>query len=70
MLWRRFIFNIPDKPIYRSGASDKAHCVKARIDLEAFKIDEFNASPWIGLHYRHEFLLHYRHELLDGGAKT
>jgi hypothetical protein len=27
-------------------------------------IDELTASPWIGLHYRHEFLLHHRHELL------
>lgn len=28
-------------------------------------IDGFVASPWIGLHYRHEFLLHHRHELLE-----
>lgn len=28
-------------------------------------IDAFMASPWIGLHYRHEFLLHHRHELLE-----
>lgn len=27
-------------------------------------IDAFDASPWIGLHYRHEYLLHHRHELL------
>ena len=27
-------------------------------------IDAFDAAPWIGLHYRHEFLLHHRHELL------
>ena len=27
-------------------------------------IDAFGASPWVGLHYRHEFLLHHRHELL------
>lgn len=27
-------------------------------------IDDICASPWIGLHYRHEFLLHLRHELL------
>ena len=28
-------------------------------------IDEVVASPWIGLHYRHEFLLHHRHEFLE-----
>ena len=27
-------------------------------------IDAFGASPWVGLHYRYEFLLHHRHELL------
>ncbi len=26
-------------------------------------IDAFVASPWIGLHYRHEYLLNHRHEL-------
>ena len=31
----------------------------------ALDIDELVASPWIGLHYRHEFLLHHRHELLE-----
>ncbi|NYD79671.1 hypothetical protein BJY19_003404 [Arthrobacter cupressi] len=31
----------------------------------AFGIDDFCASPWIGLHYRHEFLLHCNHELLE-----
>ena len=31
----------------------------------ALDIDEIVASPWIGLHYRHEFLLHHRHELLE-----
>lgn len=28
-------------------------------------IDEIVASSWVGLHYRHEFLLHYKHELLE-----
>lgn len=32
---------------------------------DAFGIDDYFASPWIGLHYRHEFLLHCRHELLE-----
>ena len=31
----------------------------------ALDIDEIVASPWTGLHYRHEFLLHHRHELLE-----
>ena len=31
----------------------------------AFGIDDYFASPWIGLHYRHEFLLHCHHELLE-----
>jgi hypothetical protein len=31
----------------------------------AFDIDAFDASPWIGLHYRYESLLHYSHELLE-----
>ncbi len=28
-------------------------------------IDEIIASSWVGLHYRHEFLLHHKHELLE-----
>jgi hypothetical protein len=28
-------------------------------------IDEIVASSWVGLHYRHEFLLHHKHELLE-----
>lgn len=31
---------------------------------QSIDIDEVCASPWVGLHYRHEFLLHHRHELL------
>lgn len=33
-------------------------------------IDEIVASPWIGLHYRHEFLLHHRHELLESDPRN
>ena len=33
----------------------------------AVDIDEIVSSPWIGLHYRHEFLLHHRHERLELG---
>jgi hypothetical protein len=32
---------------------------------KAINIDDFNASPWIGLHYRHELLLHHKHESLE-----
>jgi hypothetical protein len=32
---------------------------------QAFGIDDYAASPWIGLHYRHELLLHCNHELLE-----
>lgn len=31
----------------------------------AFGIDDYGAAPWIGMHYRHEFLLHCNHELLE-----
>ena len=31
----------------------------------AFGIDDYAASPWTGLHYRHEFLLHCNHESLE-----
>jgi hypothetical protein len=31
----------------------------------AVDIDELVTSPWIGMHYRYEFLLHHRHELLE-----
>lgn len=30
----------------------------------ASNIDELSASPWVGLHRRHEILFHHRHELL------
>jgi hypothetical protein len=33
--------------------------------VQNFGIDDYFASPWIGLHYRHEFLLHCNHELLE-----
>jgi hypothetical protein len=31
----------------------------------AFGIDDYAASPWLGLHYRHELMLHCNHELLE-----
>lgn len=36
----------------------------------AADIDDVIASPWIGLHHRHEFLLHYRHESLELASST
>ncbi|MDQ0826211.1 hypothetical protein QFZ60_002384 [Arthrobacter sp. B2I5] len=38
--------------------------MKTSLQLAA-EIDGVIASPWIGLHYKHEFLLHYQHEALD-----
>ncbi|MGO4859744.1 hypothetical protein [Arthrobacter sp. 2MCAF14] len=51
-----FRSRVPDQNI---GAED------APVPIQDFGIDEYSASPWIGLHYRHEFMLHYRHELLE-----
>lgn len=50
---------------FRSDAPDwTTRAEEAPAPLQAINIDEFTESPWIGLHYKHEFLLHYRHELL------
>jgi hypothetical protein len=50
---------------FRSRPPDRASCAEEEpAALQAVDIDALSASPWIGLHYRHEFLLHYRHELL------
>lgn len=43
--------------------------VKTSLQLSA-DIDDIIASPWIGLHYKHEFLLHYRHESLELANST
>ena len=43
--------------------------VKTSLQLAA-DIDDIIASPWIGLHYKHEFLLHYRHESLELANST
>jgi hypothetical protein len=57
--------------VFRFGAPEQTPCAEeARAHRQdAFDIDELNASPWIGLHYRHEFLLHYSHELLEKHPK-
>jgi hypothetical protein len=38
---------------------------KAPAPRQPVNIDDLAASPWVGLHYLHEFLLHHRHELLE-----
>ncbi len=43
---------------------------EARVHQDAFNIDELAASPWMGLHYRHEFLIHYLNELLEKSAAS
>ena len=47
-----------------TSPSLEAAAVKTSLQLAA-DIDNIIASPWIGLHYKHEFLLHYRHESLE-----
>lgn len=42
----------------------EAAAVKTSLQLAA-GIDDVGASPWLGLHYKHEFLLHYKHESLE-----
>jgi hypothetical protein len=67
---RRVPPNGPVQKAFRSGVPERTPCAEeARAHRQAFNIDELTASPWIGLHYRHEFLLHYRHELLEQHLK-
>lgn len=50
---------------FRSRMPDLAGCSEeAPASRRAVDIDALSASPWVGLHYRYEFLLHHRHELL------
>ncbi|GAB16085.1 hypothetical protein ARGLB_110_00470 [Arthrobacter globiformis NBRC 12137] len=44
----------------RAPGHDDSMAVRREIN-----IDDVVASPWIGLHYRHELLLHHRHEELE-----
>jgi hypothetical protein len=37
---------------------------EAAAPQQVINLDALHASPWVGLHYRHEFLLHYQHERL------
>ena len=62
---RRVPSNIPLRRGFRIRPSGSDLPPGAPPPRRDFDIDELIASPWIGLHYRHEFLLHHRHELLE-----
>lgn len=64
MLWQRIFPNSTAKTTLEAGEPVEARVV-TRAQPHDFDIDEFNSSPWTGLHYRHEFMLHHRHELLE-----
>jgi hypothetical protein len=57
----------PLQKSFRRCARDRTPC--AEETPVPLTIDELAASPWVGLHYRYEFLLHYRHELLEQHPK-
>jgi hypothetical protein len=62
---RRVLPGSPAKEPSRSGVPVGNLCPQVLPLRQPLGIDELAASPWIGLHYRHEFLLHYKHELLE-----
>lgn len=65
MFRRRFPRNSTVK-FLQSHSVNRAYCTEeAQETRQLFNIDELAASPWIGLHYRHEFLLHHSHLLLE-----
>ena len=55
------------KPIVsRSPSKPSLEAATEKTSLQlAGDIDDVVASPWIGLHYKHELLLHYKHESLE-----
>jgi len=55
------------KPVAsRPTTTPSLEAAAARTSLQlAADIDDVVASPWIGLHYKHELLLHYKHESLE-----
>lgn len=66
MFRRRVPANSPALKVLRSHLIDRTHRTEEAPDTrQLFNIDELAASPWIGLHYRHEFLLHHSHQLLE-----
>lgn len=70
MLWHQVTSNSTHKPAPYVSTPGKAPRPDIRTQLHASDIDELNASPWLGLHYTHEFLLHHRHELLERSAES
>lgn len=62
---RRVPFDSTPQSAFESTAPDwTPRAEEAPGPFQAISIDELIESPWIGLHYKHEFLLHYRHEVL------
>lgn len=62
---RHILHNVAVQKAKLSGVLKGNPCAEETpAPRQPINIDEFSASPWVGLHYRHEFLLHYRHELL------
>ena len=59
---------LPDGPgqtAWRQTIPVSAPCTEeAPAPRHVVNVDDLCASPWVGLHYRHEFLLHHGHELL------
>jgi hypothetical protein len=63
---RRVPLDIPAWKTFGFGLRNQASCAEeVPSERHIFDIDELAASPWVGLHYKHEFLLHHRHELLE-----
>lgn len=63
---RRVLPHNPAQKAFQPGVPQRVlRAEEARAPRQALNIDELTASPWIGLHYKHEFLLHYKHELLE-----
>jgi hypothetical protein len=63
---RRVPRTSPVEHMFPSSTAGRTRGEEApRAPQQVVNIDELSTSPWIGLHYRHEFLLHYRHELLE-----
>lgn len=66
MLKRQVPPNSPALKLLLSRLRDRTHATDEAPDTrQLFNLDEFAVSPWIGLHYRYEFLLHHSHHLLE-----
>jgi hypothetical protein len=70
MLWHPVTSNSTRQSAPCVSTPGKAPRPDIGAQLHAFDMDELIASPWLGLHYRHEFLLHHRHELLERNAES